>query len=66
MVHIETSECGMVRIASAAPGREYELYDVGGRHLGRVVEPEGRPRLGPGAATVLLCRAQGESPQATG
>jgi len=46
----------MVRIAEERTTREYELYDVAGRPLGRVVQPEGRPKLGPGAATVFLLR----------
>ena len=61
MVHIETSECRMVRIPSARATREYEVYDVEGRPLGRVVEPDGTPRLGSGAATVFLDRSLGES-----
>ena len=49
----------MVPISSARTSREYEVYDIDGRHLGRVVEPEGPPRLGPGAATVFLDRSPG-------
>jgi hypothetical protein len=62
MVHIETSEWYMVRITSARTTREYEVYDVAGRPLGRVVEPQGLPRLGAGAATVFLDRSTGEHP----
>ncbi|HEX6107543.1 MAG TPA: hypothetical protein VFZ26_18280 [Gemmatimonadales bacterium] len=39
---------------SGQASREYDVYDVAGRPLGRVVDPEGPPRLGVGAATVLL------------
>jgi hypothetical protein len=46
----------MVKIASPGSEREYEMYDVGGQPLGRVVHPEGPPRLAAGAATVLLHR----------
>ena len=53
----------MVRISTARTSREYEVYDIDGRHLGRVVEPEGPPRLGPGAATVFLDRSPGLSAQ---
>jgi hypothetical protein len=60
MVHIETSGWRMVRIMSARATREYAVYDVEGKPLGRVVEPEGTPRMGPGAATVFLDRTPGE------
>ena len=45
---------------SARATREYAVYDVEGKPLGRVVEPEGTPRMGPGAATVFLDRTPGE------
>ena len=50
----------MVKIASPGSEREYEVYDVGGRSLGRVTDPAGPPRLGAGAATVLLHRSDTE------
>jgi hypothetical protein len=50
----------MVRIASQDSEREYEVYGVGGRPVGRVMDPAGPPRLGAGAATVLLHRPAGE------
>ena len=50
----------MVRIASRGLARKYEVYDVGGRPLGRVSDPAGPPRLGAGAAPVLLHRPSGE------
>ena len=53
--------CDMVKIASPGSEREYEVYDVGGRPLGRVMDPAGPPRLGAGAATVLLHRPMAES-----
>jgi hypothetical protein len=46
----------MVKIASPGSEREYEVYDVRGQPLGRVVDPAGAPRLAAGAATVLLHR----------
>ena len=46
----------MVQIASPGSERDYEVYDVGGQPLGRVVHPAGPPRLAAGAATVLLHR----------
>lgn len=39
------------------PAGEYELRDQKNRPIGRVVEPCGVPRAGPGAETVLLVRA---------
>ena len=51
----------MVKIASPGSEREYELYDIGGRPLGWVADPAGPPRLGAGAATVLLHRSGTES-----
>jgi len=59
MVHNETPGCSMVRITSGRASREYAIYDVEGKQLGRVVEPEGTPRLGAGAATVFLDRTLG-------
>jgi hypothetical protein len=56
MVQIETQGCKMVRMIAAAPTQAYDMYDVGGRHLGQVVAPAGPPRLGPGAGTILLHR----------
>ena len=64
MVQIETQGCKMVRILTAAPARAYEVYDVGGRHLGQVVDPVGLPRIGPGAGTILLHRGPPEHPTA--
>jgi hypothetical protein len=49
----------MVKIASSGSERDYEVYDVGGRALGLVRDPAGPPRLGTGAATVLLHRPPG-------
>ena len=46
----------MVKIASPGSEREYEVYDVGGQPLGRVVDAAGPPRLAAGAATVFLHR----------
>lgn len=51
----------MVKITGPGSEREYEVYDVGGRPLGRVMDPAGPPRLGAGAATVLLHRPHGET-----
>jgi hypothetical protein len=50
----------MVTMATTSPLQAYDVYDVEGRHLGRVVAPEGPPRLGPGAGTVLLLRVAQE------
>ena len=49
----------MVKSASCGSERDYEVYDVGGRALGLVRDPAGPPRLGAGAATVLLHRPLG-------
>jgi hypothetical protein len=47
----------------ARVGRDFEVYDIGGRHLGRVVEAGGLLRLGPGAATVFLDRSASAGPE---
>ena len=44
--------------------KEYELRDVKGRPIGRVVQPSGAPRMGRGAETVLLVRLMVPAPQA--
>lgn len=46
----------MVWVATPGAGGAYEVYDPGGRLLGRVVDPAGDPRVGPGEATILLRR----------
>ena len=51
----------MVKLASPGSERKFDVYDVGGRHLGKVVNPVGPPRLGAGAATVLLDRSPHEA-----
>jgi hypothetical protein len=48
----------MVKLTSMGSEREFDVYDVGGQHLGRVVNPAGPPRLGAGAATILLDRSR--------
>ena len=55
----------MVMVANARAGRDYEVYDVAGRHLGQVMETDAPPVLGRGAATVLLQRRP-EVPRASG
>jgi hypothetical protein len=52
----------MVMIADAGAGCRYEVYDAAGQHLGRVLESDGPPPLGRGAATVFLQRSAGAPP----
>jgi hypothetical protein len=56
----------MGRNREARASRDFEVYDVGGRHLGRVTEADGPPRLGPGAATVFLDRSTAAGPERPG
>jgi hypothetical protein len=46
----------MVQLTRREPVPEYQILDPRGMPIGRVVDPEGPPRLGPGGATVLLLR----------
>ncbi len=46
----------MVWIVRPESVREYEVFDTGGRRLGRVVEPVEPPAMGVGAATIMLDR----------
>jgi len=59
-------EGGMGWNREARASRDFEVYDVGGRHLGRVSEADGPPRLGPGAATVFLDRSTAAGPERPG
>ena len=47
----------MVWRQAARGSRDFEVYDVDGRHLGRVVGAAGLPGPGPGGATVFLDRS---------
>ena len=38
----------MVQLLRREPVTEYELRDAGGRPIGQVIQPAGRPRTGPG------------------
>ena len=46
----------MVQLRRHEPVTAYELTDATGRAIGRIVQPAGTPRTGPGAETVLLIR----------
>jgi hypothetical protein len=47
----------MVQLLRREPVTEYELRDGCGRAIGRVFQPAGTVRTGPGAETVLLIRS---------
>jgi hypothetical protein len=46
----------MMQVLRREPVTEYELRDGCGRAIGRVMQPAGILRTGPGAETVLLIR----------
>jgi hypothetical protein len=49
----------MVQLLRREPVMAYELRDASGRAIGQVIQPQGAPRTGRGAETVLLIRKVG-------
>jgi hypothetical protein len=47
----------MVQLRRREPTTVYEVIDRDGRQIGEVLQPNGVPRIGRGAGTVLLTRS---------
>jgi hypothetical protein len=47
----------MVQLRRREPMTVYEVLDRDGRQIGKVLQPNGVPRIGLGAGTVLLRRS---------
>jgi hypothetical protein len=47
----------MVQLRRREPTTVYEVLDRDGRQIGEVLQPNGVPRIGRGAGTVLLTRS---------